>query len=43
VLPDRLDLDRGTVLTWAAAALAVTLVLSFVPLGRRAPREEARQ
>jgi NADH-quinone oxidoreductase subunit H len=43
VLPDRLDLDRGTVLTWAAAALAVTLVLSFVPLGRRAPREEARR
>ena len=40
VLPDRLDLDRGTVLTWAAIALGVMLLLSFVPTGRRADREE---
>ena len=40
VLPDRLDLDRGTVLTWAAIALGVTLLLSFVPTGRNADREE---
>jgi NADH-quinone oxidoreductase subunit H len=39
VLPAELDLDRGTVLTWAAIALGVTLLLSFVPIGR-ASREE---
>src|SRR5918994_711418 len=36
VLPGELDLDRGTVLTWAAIALGITLLLSFVPAGRGA-------
>jgi NADH-quinone oxidoreductase subunit H len=40
VLPDRLDLDRGTVLTWSAIALGVMLLLSFVPTGRSTRNEE---
>ena len=41
VLPERLDLDRGQVLTWTAIALGVAILLSFVPLGRGRAREEA--
>jgi NADH-quinone oxidoreductase subunit H len=40
VLPDHLALDRGTMLRWAAIAVGVILVLSFVPLGRRSDRSE---
>ncbi len=40
VLPESLDLDRRTVLTWAAIALGVMLLLSFLPIGRSATREE---
>src|ERR687897_559358 len=40
VLPTELELDRGTVLTWAAVALGVTLLLSFLPIGRTSRREE---
>ena len=40
VLPDRLDLNRGTLLTWAAIALVAMLLLSFVPTGRSTRREE---
>jgi NADH-quinone oxidoreductase subunit H len=40
VLPDHLDLDRGTMLRWAAIAVGVVLLLSFVPTGRRSEREE---
>jgi NADH-quinone oxidoreductase subunit H len=44
VLPAEFDLDRGTVLTWAAVGLGVLLLLSFVPIGRSATganREDA--
>src|ERR671935_3088085 len=41
VVPDRLDLRRGTILTWAAIALGVLLVVSFLPIGRKPSREEA--
>ena len=41
VLPDHLDLDRGTMLRWAAIAIGVILLLSFVPVGRRSERSEA--
>jgi NADH-quinone oxidoreductase subunit H len=40
VLPDHLDLDRGTMLRWAAIAIGVILVLSFIPFGRRPERPE---
>ena len=40
VLPTELNVDRRTVLTWAAVALGVTLLLSFVPAGKSAAREE---
>jgi NADH-quinone oxidoreductase subunit H len=40
VLPDQLDLNRGTLLTWAAIALGAMLLLSFVPIGRSTRREE---
>jgi NADH-quinone oxidoreductase subunit H len=40
VLPSELDLDRGTVLTWAAVALGVMLILSFIPIGRASTGEE---
>src|SRR5918994_1246285 len=41
VLPSELDLDRGTVLTWAAIAIGIILLLSFVPVVRRPERSEA--
>jgi NADH-quinone oxidoreductase subunit H len=40
VLPESLDLDRRTVLTWAAIALGVMLLLSFLPIRRSATGEE---
>jgi NADH-quinone oxidoreductase subunit H len=40
VLPTELELDRGTVLTWAAVALGATLLLSFLPIGRASRQEE---
>jgi NADH-quinone oxidoreductase subunit H len=40
VLPSELDLDRGTVLTWAAVALGVMLILSLIPIGRASTGEE---
>src|SRR5918996_5795374 len=41
VLPDHLAVDRGTLLRWAAIAVGVILLLSFVPVGRRTERSEA--
>jgi NADH-quinone oxidoreductase subunit H len=41
VLPDRLDLQRGTILTWAAIALGILVLVSFLPIGRKPGREEA--
>jgi NADH-quinone oxidoreductase subunit H len=41
VLPDHLDVQRGTLLRWAAIAVGVLLILSFVPLGRGQQRAEA--
>ncbi|HET9672452.1 MAG TPA: NADH-quinone oxidoreductase subunit NuoH [Actinomycetota bacterium] len=38
VLPDHLALDRGRLLTWAAIAIGVILLLSFVPIGRKPDR-----
>jgi len=44
VVPDHLGLDRGTVLRWAAIAVGAALLLSFIPLGRRAaPGAEVRR
>ena len=40
VLPTELEIDRGTVLTWAAVALGATLLLSFLPIGRTSRSEE---
>jgi NADH-quinone oxidoreductase subunit H len=40
VLPDHLDLDRGTMLRWAAIAIGVILILSFIPIGRRPEHPE---
>ena len=40
VLPQELNLDRGTVLTWAAVILGVLLLISFVPIGRASERRE---
>jgi NADH-quinone oxidoreductase subunit H len=40
VLPSELNLDRRSVLTWAAVVLGVTLLLSFLPIGRKPSREE---
>jgi NADH-quinone oxidoreductase subunit H len=40
VLPDQLELARGDLLRWAAIAIGVVLILSFVPIGRRPAREE---
>ena len=40
VLPTELNVDRRSVLTGAAVALGVTLLLSFVPAGKSAAREE---
>jgi NADH-quinone oxidoreductase subunit H len=42
VLPTELELDRGSVLTWAAMALGATLLLSFLPIGRTSKREVPR-
>jgi NADH-quinone oxidoreductase subunit H len=43
VIPEHLDLNRGRLLTWAAIALGVMLLLSFVPIGRRSsPKEMSR-
>jgi NADH-quinone oxidoreductase subunit H len=39
VLPDHLDLERGELLRWAAIAVGVILLLSFLPIGR--PRQRA--
>jgi NADH-quinone oxidoreductase subunit H len=41
VLPDHLNVDRGTLLRWAAVAIGIILLLSFVPVGRRSERSEA--
>jgi NADH-quinone oxidoreductase subunit H len=35
VLPDHLQVDRRSVFIWVGAAVAVLLVLSFIPFGRR--------
>jgi NADH-quinone oxidoreductase subunit H len=40
VLPSELNLDRRSVLTWAAVVLGVTVLLSFLPIGRKPSREE---
>jgi NADH-quinone oxidoreductase subunit H len=40
VLPSELNLDRRSVLTWAAVVLGVTLLVSFLPIGRKPSREE---
>src|ERR687897_222470 len=38
VLPDHLNVDRGTLLRWAAIAIGIILLLSFVPVVRRPER-----